>query len=101
MAAGTAIARGRRGAGRRRWSSSLLLRELARAVARGEDPDELPLDCRGTRREPDRPAATGAAFAARRAAVLGDEFDEDLLLRMVGTLRPSDPYPNCLLDCKA
>ena len=42
----------------------LLLRELARAVARGEDPDELPSSCRGTRREPDRPAATGAAFAA-------------------------------------
>ncbi len=42
----------------------LLLRELARAVARGEDPDELPVQCGRAGREPDRPVTAGATFAA-------------------------------------
>ncbi len=66
----------------------LLLRELARAVARGEDPDELPSTVEElAATQIDRlPAAQRSLL--RRAAVLGDEFDEDLLLRMVGDLAP-------------
>jgi class 3 adenylate cyclase/tetratricopeptide (TPR) repeat protein len=62
----------------------LLLRELARAVARGEDPDELPSTVEElAATQIDRlPAAQRSLL--RRAAVLGDEFDEDLLLRMAG-----------------
>ena len=62
----------------------LLLRELARAVARGEDPDELPSTVEElAAAQIDRlPAAQRSLL--RRAAVLGDEFDEDLLLRMAG-----------------
>ena len=62
----------------------LLLRELARAVARGEDPDELPSTVEElAATQIDRlPAAQRSLL--RRASVLGDEFDEDLLLRMAG-----------------
>ncbi|HET9778496.1 MAG TPA: adenylate/guanylate cyclase domain-containing protein [Propionibacteriaceae bacterium] len=62
----------------------LLLRELARAVARGEDPDELPSTVEElAATQIDRlPAAQRSLL--RRAAVLGDEFNEDLLLRMAG-----------------
>jgi class 3 adenylate cyclase/tetratricopeptide (TPR) repeat protein len=62
----------------------LLLRELARAVARGEDPDELPSTVEElAATQIDRlPAAQRSLL--RRAAVLGDEFDEALLRRMVG-----------------
>jgi class 3 adenylate cyclase/tetratricopeptide (TPR) repeat protein len=62
----------------------LLLRELARAVARGEDPDELPSTVEElAATQIDRlPAAQRSLL--RRAAVLGNEFDEDLLLRMAG-----------------
>ena len=42
----------------------LLLRELARAAARGEDPDELPSTVEELAASSDRPAARGAAFAA-------------------------------------
>ena len=62
----------------------LLLRELARATARGEDPDDLPSTVEElAATQIDRlPAAQRSLL--RRAAVLGDQFDEDLLLRMVG-----------------
>ena len=79
----------------------LLLRELARAVARGEDPDELPSTVEELAASQIDRLPPAQRSLLRRAAVLGDEFDEDLLLRMVGTLRPSDLYPNCLPDCKA
>jgi len=61
----------------------LLLRELARAVARGEDPDELPSSVEelATSQIDQLPGAQ--RWLLRQAAVLGDEFDEDLLLRMV------------------
>jgi class 3 adenylate cyclase/tetratricopeptide (TPR) repeat protein len=62
----------------------LLLRELARAVARGEDPDELPSTVEElAASQIDRLPAVQRSLL-RRAAVLGDEFDEDLLLRMAG-----------------
>jgi class 3 adenylate cyclase/tetratricopeptide (TPR) repeat protein len=62
----------------------LLLRELARAVARGDDPDELPSTVEElAASQIDRlPAAQRSLL--RRAAVLGDEFDEELLVRMAG-----------------
>ena len=54
----------------------LLLRELARAVARGEDPDELPSTVEElAATQIDRlPAAQRSLL--RRASVLGDEFDK-------------------------
>jgi class 3 adenylate cyclase/tetratricopeptide (TPR) repeat protein len=74
----------------------LLLRELARAVARGEDPDELPSTVEElAAAQIDRlPAAQRSLL--RRAAVLGDEFDEDLLLRMVGDAGPEQSVPELL-----
>jgi class 3 adenylate cyclase/tetratricopeptide (TPR) repeat protein len=68
----------------------LLLRELARAVARGEDPDELPSTVEElAATQIDRlPAAQRSLL--RRASVLGDEFDEDLLLQMVGDIAPEE-----------
>jgi tetratricopeptide (TPR) repeat protein len=74
----------------------LLLRELARAVARGEDPDELPSTVEElAATQIDRlPAAQRSLL--RRAAVLGDEFDEDLLLRMVGDVGPEQSVPELL-----
>jgi class 3 adenylate cyclase/tetratricopeptide (TPR) repeat protein len=66
----------------------LLLRELARAVARGEDPDELPSNVEElAASQIDRLPPTQRSLL-RRAAVLGDEFDEDLLLRMVADVAP-------------
>jgi class 3 adenylate cyclase/tetratricopeptide (TPR) repeat protein len=61
----------------------LLLRELARAAARGEDPDELPSTVEElAASQIDRLPPTQRSVL-RRAAVLGDEFPEDLLLRMI------------------
>ena len=60
----------------------LLLRELARAVARGEDPDELPSTVEELAAAQIDRLPSAQRSLLRRAAVLGDEFDEDLLLRM-------------------
>ena len=61
----------------------LLLRELARAAARGEDPDELPSTVEElAASQIDRLPPTQRSVL-RRAAVLGDEFPEDLLARMI------------------
>ena len=66
----------------------LLLRELARAVARGEDPDELPSTVEELAASQIDRLPPAQRSLLRRAAVLGDEFDEDLLLRMVGDVAP-------------
>jgi class 3 adenylate cyclase/tetratricopeptide (TPR) repeat protein len=62
----------------------LLLRELARAVARGEDPDELPSTVEELAAAQIDRLPPAQRSLLRRAAVLGDEFDEGLLLRMAG-----------------
>jgi class 3 adenylate cyclase/tetratricopeptide (TPR) repeat protein len=74
----------------------LLLRELARAVARGEDPDELPSTVEElAATQIDRlPAAQRSLL--RRASVLGDEFDNDLFLRMVGDVAPEQSVSELL-----
>jgi class 3 adenylate cyclase len=74
----------------------LLVRELARAVARGEDPDELPSTVEElVTSQIDRlPPAQRSLL--RRAAVLGDEFDEDLLLHMVADVAPERSLPELL-----
>jgi class 3 adenylate cyclase/tetratricopeptide (TPR) repeat protein len=74
----------------------LLLRELARAAARGEDPDELPstVEELATSQIDRLPPALRSLL--RRAAVLGDEFDEDLLLRMVADVAPERSAPELL-----
>jgi class 3 adenylate cyclase/tetratricopeptide (TPR) repeat protein len=66
----------------------LLLRELARAAARGEDPDELPSSVEelAASQIDQLPAARRSML--RRAAVLGDEFPEDLLLQMITDVAP-------------
>src|SRR5829696_2224910 len=66
----------------------LLLRELARAAARGEDPDELPstVEKLAVSQIDQLPSAERSLL--RRAAVLGDEFPEDLLIEM---LRDDEP----------
>ena len=61
----------------------LLLRELARAVARGEDPDELPSTVEELATSQIDQLPGSRRWLLRQAAVLGDEFDEDLLLRMI------------------
>jgi tetratricopeptide (TPR) repeat protein len=66
----------------------LLLRELARAAARGEDPDELPStveELAATQIDQLPPAQRSLL---RRAAVLGDEFPEDLLLQTFKDVAP-------------
>jgi class 3 adenylate cyclase/tetratricopeptide (TPR) repeat protein len=76
----------------------LLLRELARAVARGEDPDELPStveELAATQIDRLQPAQRSLL---RRAAVLGDEFDDDLFLRMVGDVAPQQSLPDLLAE---
>jgi class 3 adenylate cyclase/tetratricopeptide (TPR) repeat protein len=74
----------------------LLLRELARAVARGEDPDELPSTVEELAASQIDRLPPAQRSLLRRAAVLGDEFDEDLLLRMVGDVAPEQPLPELL-----
>ena len=58
----------------------LLLRELARAAARGEDPDELPSTVEELAVSQIDQLPSAERSLLRRAAVLGDEFPEDLLL---------------------
>ena len=74
----------------------LLLRELARAVARGEDPDELPSTVEELAASQIDRLPPAQRSLLRRAAVLGDEFDEDLLLRMVGDVAPQRSLPELL-----
>jgi tetratricopeptide (TPR) repeat protein len=74
----------------------LLLRELARAVARGEDPDELPSTVEELAASQIDRLPSGQRSLLRRAAILGDEFDEDLLLRMVADVAPERSLPELL-----
>jgi class 3 adenylate cyclase/tetratricopeptide (TPR) repeat protein len=74
----------------------LLLRELARAVVRGEDPDELPSTVEELAASQIDRLPPAQRSLLRRAAVLGDEFDEDLLLRMVGDVAPEQSVPELL-----
>ena len=60
----------------------LLLRELARAAARGEDPDELPSTVEELAATQIDQLQLAQRSLLRRAAVLGDEFPEDLLIQM-------------------
>jgi tetratricopeptide (TPR) repeat protein len=62
----------------------LLVRELARAAARGEDPDDLPSTVEELAASQIDQLPATARSLLRRAAVLGDQFDEDLLLSMAG-----------------
>ncbi|HET9302313.1 MAG TPA: adenylate/guanylate cyclase domain-containing protein, partial [Propionibacteriaceae bacterium] len=61
----------------------LLLRELARAAARGEDPDELPSTVEELAVSQIDQLPSAERSLLRRAAVLGDEFPEDLLMEMI------------------
>ena len=74
----------------------LLLRELARAVARGEDPDELPSNVEELAASQIDRLPPLERSLLRRAAVLGDEFDEDLFLQMVGDVAPDQPVTQLL-----
>jgi class 3 adenylate cyclase/tetratricopeptide (TPR) repeat protein len=74
----------------------LLLRELARAVARGEDPDELPSTVEELAASQIDRLPPVQRSLVRRAAVLGDEFDEDLFLRMVEDVAPPGSVPDLL-----
>jgi len=66
----------------------LLLRELARAAARGEDPDELPSTVEELAASQIDQLPPAQRSMLRRAAVLGDEFPEDLLLQMISDVAP-------------
>jgi predicted ATPase/class 3 adenylate cyclase len=66
----------------------LLLRELARAAARGEDPDELPSTVEELAATQIDQLPLAQRSLLRRAAVLGDEFPEDLLLQMFRDVAP-------------
>jgi class 3 adenylate cyclase/tetratricopeptide (TPR) repeat protein len=66
----------------------LLLRELARAAARGEDPDELPSTVEELAVSQIDQLPSAERSLLRRAAVLGDEFPEDLLLQMITDVAP-------------
>jgi class 3 adenylate cyclase/tetratricopeptide (TPR) repeat protein len=66
----------------------LLLRELARAAARGEDPDELPSTVEELAASQIDQLPPAQRSLLRRAAVLGDEFPEDLLLGMFRDVAP-------------
>ena len=54
----------------------------------GGGPGRAPVDRRRACRESDRPAAPAQRSLLRRAAVLGDEFPEDLLLQMFRDVAP-------------
>jgi tetratricopeptide (TPR) repeat protein len=75
----------------------LLLRELARAVARGEDPDELPSTVEELAASQIDQLPPAQRSLLRRAAVLGDEFDRDLMLRMVADVAPERSLPELLV----
>jgi tetratricopeptide (TPR) repeat protein len=66
----------------------LLLRELARAAARGEDPDELPSTVEELAVSQIDQLPSAERSLLRRAAVLGDEFPEDLLMEMLRDAAP-------------
>jgi class 3 adenylate cyclase len=68
----------------------LLLRELARAAARGEDPDELPSTVEELAASQIDQLPLAQRSLLRRAAVLGDEFPEDLLLQMFRDVAPEE-----------
>jgi class 3 adenylate cyclase/tetratricopeptide (TPR) repeat protein len=69
----------------------LLLRELARAAARGEDPDELPSTVEELAVSQIDQLPSAQRSLLRRAAVLGDEFPEDLLMEMFRDDAPERP----------
>jgi class 3 adenylate cyclase/tetratricopeptide (TPR) repeat protein len=66
----------------------LLLRELARAAARGEDPDELPSTVEELAASQIDQLPLARRSLLRRAAVLGDEFPEDVLWQMFKDIAP-------------
>src|SRR5215207_2844173 len=66
----------------------LLLRELARAAARGEDPDALPSTVAELAASQIDQLPLAQRSLLRRAAVLGDEFPEDLLMEMFRDVGP-------------
>jgi class 3 adenylate cyclase/tetratricopeptide (TPR) repeat protein len=68
----------------------LLLRELARAAARGEDPDELPSSVEELATSQIDQLPPTQRSLLRRAAVLGDEFPEDLLMDMFRDVAPEN-----------
>jgi len=68
----------------------LLLRELARAAARGEDPDELPSTVEELAASQIDQLPLAQRSLLRRAAVLGDEFPEDLLMDMFRDVAPEN-----------
>jgi tetratricopeptide (TPR) repeat protein len=74
----------------------LLLRELARAVARGEDPDELPSTVEELAASQIDQLPPAQRSLLRRAAVLGDEFDENVLLRMLADAAAERSLPELL-----
>jgi class 3 adenylate cyclase/tetratricopeptide (TPR) repeat protein len=74
----------------------LLLRELARAAARGEDPDELPSSVEELAASQIDQLPPAQRSLLRRAAVLGDEFDEELLVRMLADVAPDRSLPELL-----
>jgi class 3 adenylate cyclase/tetratricopeptide (TPR) repeat protein len=69
----------------------LLLRELARAAARGEDLDELPSTVEELAASQIDQLPLAQRSLLRRAAVLGDEFPEDLLMEMFRDVAPERP----------
>jgi len=74
----------------------LLLLELARAIGRGDDPDDLPSSVEELAAAQIDELPQGQRSLLRRAAVLGDEFDGDLLLRMVEDVAPDQSVPQLL-----
>jgi len=74
----------------------LLLLELARAAVRGEDPDDLPSSVEELAAAQIDQLPQAQRSLLRRAAVLGDEFDEELLLRMVEDVAPDQSVPQLL-----
>src|SRR5215213_34234 len=74
----------------------LLLLELARAAVRGEDPDDLPSSVEELAAAQIDQLPQAPRSLLRRAAVLGDEFDEELLLRMVEDVAPDQSVPQLL-----
>jgi class 3 adenylate cyclase/tetratricopeptide (TPR) repeat protein len=74
----------------------LLLRELARAAARGEDPDELPSTVEELAASQIDHLPLAQRSMLRRAAVLGDEFPVDLLLQMISDVVSERSGPELL-----
>ncbi len=74
----------------------LLLLELARAAVRGEDPDDLPSSVEELAAAQIDRLPPAERSLLRRASVLGDEFDDELLLRMVEDVAPDQSVPELL-----